>query len=141
MAGPLNITQVNRRNRLVQEVSPRFALGALWRMVVCLLGSFVHNAVAAEMPRYYGHATVADEHGVIAPWYTGLNGQCDFRVRIAAETLKRYPWKAGPDGVALPDYINNGRWSIAVDGTITPGKLTDWGNGLGLAAFAPIQAE
>ncbi len=47
---------------------------------------------AGVQSRYYGHAAAQDEHGVVAPWYRGLNGQCDFRVRIAAETLKRYPW-------------------------------------------------
>ena len=46
---------------------------------------------AVTQPRYYAHETRHDSQGVIAPWYQGLNGQCDLRVRIAAETLKRYP--------------------------------------------------
>ena len=37
---------------------------------------------ATNMARYYGHDAVVDEHGVISPWYQGLNGQCDYRVRI-----------------------------------------------------------
>ncbi|MCX6621115.1 MAG: hypothetical protein NTY38_08545 [Acidobacteria bacterium] len=44
---------------------------------------------ATTLRYYFGHAPVADKHGVIAPWYPGQNGQCDYRVRIAAETLKR----------------------------------------------------
>ena len=51
--------------------------------------------------RYYGHPKVEDRYGVIAPWYHGLNGQADFRVRIAAETLKRYPWVTG-DNLSSP---------------------------------------
>ncbi|HPD28900.1 MAG TPA: malectin domain-containing carbohydrate-binding protein [Phycisphaerae bacterium] len=67
---------------------------------------------------------------MIAPWYKGLNGQCDFRVRVAAETLKRYPWATNPKtGLPAPDYIYNGRWEIKPDGTIRPRKLEDWGNG------------
>ena len=51
-----------------------------------------HAAAATAKAHYYAHDAVLDSRGVIAPWYQGLNGQCDFRVRIAAETLKRYPW-------------------------------------------------
>src|SRR5512139_2216676 len=51
------------------------------------------NAGAAtNLPAYYAHPAVEDAHGVIAPWYRGLNGQLPCRVRIGAETLKRYPW-------------------------------------------------
>ena len=85
---------------------------------------------AGERTRYYAHAKVEDAEGVIAPWYRGLNGQCDFRVRIAAETLKRYPWATDPpSGSPAPHWVYNGRWSIADDGTITPGELREWGNG------------
>ena len=47
---------------------------------------------ATTLKKYYAHAAEQDQYGVIAPWYNGLNGQCDLRVRIAAETLKRYAW-------------------------------------------------
>ena len=49
-------------------------------------------AEAKPAKKYFAHPVVEDRYGVIAPWYRGQNGQCDFRVRIAAETLKRYPW-------------------------------------------------
>lgn len=51
----------------------------------------VSSGGPATPRRYYGHAVVEDSHGVIAPWYGGQNGPCDSRVRVAAETLKRYP--------------------------------------------------
>jgi hypothetical protein len=52
----------------------------------------LQSAHAAErMERYFAHPTVEDRNGVIAPWYTGQNGQFDYRVRIASETLRRYP--------------------------------------------------
>lgn len=80
--------------------------------------------------RFYGHEAVFDAHGVIAPWYTALNGQCDMRIRIAAETLKRYPWTTADKAVAAyPDYLFTSNWSIAADGTITPKHLGDWSNG------------
>ena len=47
---------------------------------------------AKPAKKYFAHPAVEDRYGVIAPWYHGQNGQVDFRVRIAAETLKRYPW-------------------------------------------------
>ncbi|MDB6124766.1 MAG: Di-glucose binding within endoplasmic reticulum, partial [Pedosphaera sp.] len=62
----------------------------LWIMFLSCL-SFSSDA-ATNQNRYYGHDAVWDKYGVIAPWYHGLNGQCDYRIRIAAETLKRYPW-------------------------------------------------
>jgi hypothetical protein len=95
--------------------------------IALLACSWVRAAYGADT--YFAHPIRQDRHGVIAPWYTGLNGQCDLRVRVAAETLKRYPWTEGKDGRQLPDYIYNGRWSIAEDGTITPGRLEAWGNG------------
>ena len=91
------------------------------------------TSVAIAQPtqaRYFAHDAVEDRHGVIAPWYKALNGQCDFRVRVAAETLKRYPWATNPKtGLPAPDYMYNGRWEIKPDGTIRPRKLEDWGNG------------
>ncbi len=90
-------------------------------------------AAAEEKPprRYFAHAAVEDRNGVIAPWYRGLNGQCDFRIRIAAETLKRYPWAEAPPAVMpAPDFVFNGQWGIQPDGTIVlKPKLNDWDNG------------
>lgn len=74
---------------------------------------------AQTLGKYFAHKTVEDQYGVIAPWYQGLNGQCDFRVRVAAETMKRYPWTdPDKDGVCLPTYLVNGRWNISPDGII-----------------------
>jgi hypothetical protein len=85
---------------------------------------------AAELPRYYAHEAVRDSYGVIAPWYRGLNGQCDFRVRIAAETLKRYPWTTRTNAIAeYPAYVFSGFWQISSNGVITPRDPGDWGNG------------
>ncbi len=86
---------------------------------------------ASQQTRYYGHATVEDEHGIIAPWYGGLNGQFDYRVRIAAETLKRYPWVTGARARAFigPEYLFNGTWRITEDGQISVPDLRDWDNG------------
>jgi hypothetical protein len=88
----------------------------------------------AEQPapqRYYAHDEVEDRFGVIAPWYQGQNGQCDLRVRIAAETLKRYPWVGADKSVTPgPHFVFNGHWSIAADGTITvPTEVADWHDG------------
>jgi hypothetical protein len=86
------------------------------------------EALAAQ--RYFAHEAVEDSHGVIAPWYKGLNGQLDYRARIAAETMKRYPWTVSPQtGFAAPDYVMNGHWSITADGTITSAEQLDWHNG------------
>ena len=85
---------------------------------------------ASTQKQYFGHDSVEDEYGVIAPWYTGQNGQYDLRVRIAAETMKRYPW-VGPDRVAVPapEYLYNGTWSIDSEGKITVVPEKDWANG------------
>ena len=99
-------------------------------LVVGILLMITSLPAATTKPRYYGHETVSDAHGVIAPWYRGLNGQCDWRVRIAAETLKRYPWTSVSNGVpAWPHYVFNGTWRIDTNGMITPAKLRDWDNG------------
>ncbi len=91
---------------------------------------FVQPALSAPEKRYYAYPPVEDRHGVIAPWYKGLNGQCDFRVRIAAETLKRYPWAdSGKAPFPAPGYMYNGHWRITPDGTIQIPPLSDWDNG------------
>ena len=65
---------------------------------------------------------------MIAPWYKAQNGQLDFRVRIAAETLKRYPWAAADKAVAAaPEYVYNGTWRIDHEGGITAPPLRNWG--------------
>ena len=85
---------------------------------------------ATVQPRYYAHEAVHDKHGVIAPWYRGLNGQCDYRVRIAAETLKRYPWTTRTNAIAeYPTYVFSGFWQISSNGVVTPLDPKDWGNG------------
>lgn len=87
-------------------------------------------AAAKVQNRYYARAPVHDKYRVIAPWYAGQNGQCDFRVRVAAETLKRYPWTGPPNAVAAaPHFVFSGRWQIAPDGRITPRPIDDWANG------------
>ncbi len=100
-----------------------------WILIVSLVAGPYATAATVQQ-RYYAHAAVHDKHGVIAPWFTGQNGQCDFRVRVAAETLKRYPWVAPPQAVsAAPHYVFNGHWTIDADGTITPVPIKDWNNG------------
>ena len=94
--------------------------------------TFAHfqAAAASAKPRYYGHEAVVDSHGVIAPWYQGLNGQCDLRVRIAAVTLKRYPWTTTNTAIsAYPDYVFSGHWQITSNGVIVPQTPSDWDNG------------
>ena len=86
-------------------------------------------SAATIKPRYYGHETVLDEHGVIAPWYRELNGQCDWRVRIAAETLKRYPWTTTNDAVAAGKSRLTKKLAQEVrECGIDPQKLEDWEN-------------
>ena len=99
-----------------------------WMVLASVAASLVSAASVQE--RYYGHAAVHDAHGVIAPWYRGLNGQCDLRVRIAAETLKRYPWTTATNAIAVyPHYVFTGHWKIADDGVITPLSTGEWNNG------------
>ena len=90
------------------------------------------SAIPAQqrLPRYYAHEAVADRHGVIAPWYRGQNGQLDLRVRIAAETLKRYPWVTGDAApTPAPHYVYSGAWRISEAGEITVPPISDWANG------------
>lgn len=104
---------------------------------ICLLGLVLALTnppppaqAATAQARYYAHPAEHDDSGVIAPWYRGLNGQCDFRIRIAAETLKRYPWTDTNHAVAAyPDYLFTSLWNIDPSGTITPKTPNDWSNG------------
>lgn len=111
-----------------RPLAPRLGYSSL---LITLLGfTWTPAAPAATMKRYYAHEAVEDRYGVIAPWYQGQNGQCDLRVRIAAETLKRYPWTdPSRAAAAAPEYVFNGWWNIAPDGIITIPPLEDWGNG------------
>jgi hypothetical protein len=68
---------------------------------------------------YFAHPAIEDQFGVIAPWYQELNGQFDLRVRISAETMKRFPWSGPWVGPRLPNYLIGGNWKIADDGTIS----------------------
>jgi len=100
-------------------------IGALW---LALVG--MNCQAATTQKRYYAHEAVEDRYGVIAPWYTGQNGQLDMRVRVAAETLKRYPWTDASKAVAaVPEYVFSGAWSITPEGAITIPKIDDWANG------------
>src|SRR6266852_7827693 len=92
-------------------------LGAL-----CLMGLLWPAVPRAATARkhYFAHDAVEDRNGVIAPWYKGQNGQFDLRVRIAAETMKRYPWVDKPRAVTPgPEYLFNGKWKISREGQIT----------------------
>ena len=90
----------------------------------------VSAPAATVQHRYYAHPAVHDQFGVIAPWYAGQNGQCDLRVRVAAETLKRYPWTTKADAASeAPHYVFSGHWQIAPDGAIKPLGINDWDNG------------
>lgn len=85
---------------------------------------------AKNQTHYYAHDAVLNRFGVIAPWYKQPNGQVDNRIRIAAETLKRYPWTTAETAVAVyPDYMFTSKWKIASDGTIMPVDPGDWMNG------------
>ena len=68
------------------------------RLILLTLLSAASVHAGTTLDFYFGHPAVADKNGVIAPWYTGQNGQFDYRVRIAAETLKRYPWASARKG-------------------------------------------
>ncbi|MCS7236636.1 MAG: glycoside hydrolase family 127 protein, partial [Thermoguttaceae bacterium] len=106
------------------------SISGAWALVVSNPWLLSPGIAATVQERYYAHAAVHDKYGVIAPWYQGQNGQLDFRVRIAAETLKRYPWVEPPAAVcAAPHYVFNGHWKIDPDGTITPVPIGDWDNG------------
>jgi hypothetical protein len=99
--------------------------------IVGLMTILAGYAVAATtLPFYFGHAPQMDKQGVIAPWYQGQNGQYDFRVRMAAETMKRYPWAtAERAAMPAPEYVYNGTWSIDYEGKITALPQNDWADG------------
>ena len=76
-------------------------------LLACTTWAWADDAKPAR--KYFAHPVVEDRYGVIAPWYRGQNGQCDFRVRIAEETLKRYPWtEPGKSAMPGPHFIFNG---------------------------------
>ncbi|MBI4581768.1 MAG: hypothetical protein HY718_18880 [Planctomycetes bacterium] len=90
----------------------------------------VSTRAATVQTHYYAHDAVEDEHGVIAPWYKGANGQFDERIRVAVETMKRYPRSpAGKAPKSLPEYIYSGAWKITPQGEITIPPIDDWANG------------
>ena len=120
------------------RISQRYCI---FRLLIILFTTTwgVGTYAATTQKHYFAHDTVEDKYGVIAPWYNELNGQCDFRVRVAAETLKRYPWTdPDTDVVGLPAYMVNGRWQVAANGDIKvipleqnvpDGPLQHWNNG------------
>ena len=113
-----------RSKRLIRPTEVLFSVMLLF----LFLGG--HATAATVQKRYFGHDAVQDQYGVIAPWYKGQNGQFDFRVRVAAETLKRYPWAKRDHAVmAAPEYVFNGQWNIDSDGRITIPHEKDWDDG------------
>lgn len=100
-----------------------------------LFGQAVHSA--EKLDRYFAHPAVEDSHGVIAPWYRGQNGQFDYRVRIAAETMRRYPWFTTKEAATTaPAYAYNNTWKISKDGVISTPEINNWygaGRGQGSA--------
>jgi hypothetical protein len=54
----------------------------------------------------------------------------DYRIRVAAETIKRYPWVSRDQDVApAPSYVYDGKWSVDYNGEITVLPETEWNNG------------
>ncbi len=106
------------------------------RSTISLIGLVVAFCIAGQVfaattqKRYFAHRAVEDKYGVIAPWYTGQDGQFDFRVRVAAETMKRYPWVGKDRAVSpAPDYVYDGKWHIDSNGKITVRPMNDWADG------------
>jgi hypothetical protein len=63
------------------------------------------SSISALQP-YYGRDTVADNYGAIAPWCQQPIRQCNFHIRIAAETIKHYPWATTKTAAAAcSDYL------------------------------------
>ncbi len=105
-------------------------------------------AQAQGAKKYFAHAAVEDRDGVIAPWYRGQNGQLDFRVRVAAETMKRYPWADKPMAVmAAPHFVFNSAWRVMPDGAIIIAPLANteadvWLNGdIGQRSVSTLLSE
>ena len=95
-----------------------------------LFALIADNRAADRLKRYYAQETVEDKYGVIAPWYHGQNGVVDYRVRVAAELLKRYPWADTSQSVmAGPHWVFNARVQMHDDGTIGVLPATDSMNG------------
>ena len=93
-----------RKELAMYRSSSRLFFAAMLFWPVCAAA-----ADAQPMKKYFAHPAVEDRDGVIAPWYQGQNGQCDFRARIAAETLKRYPWTDKSMAVmAAPYFVFSG---------------------------------
>lgn len=90
----------------------------------------ISAAHAAETKdKYFAHKTELDRNGVIAPWYHGQNGQFDYRVRIAAETFRRYEWVGPPKAIGIaPGYAFNNTWKITPEGKITLPDIGNWYN-------------
>lgn len=109
------------------RIKARF--GAIVLLPAAALLSFQAGHAAETLDRYYAHGTVEDQYGVIAPWYQGQNGQFDYRVRIASETLRRYPWVTKKKAVGIaPEYAFNNTWRISADGTISVREIENWTN-------------
>ncbi|MBN1443574.1 MAG: hypothetical protein JXA90_12765 [Planctomycetes bacterium] len=109
--------------------------------LIAVLAVLSSAALEGAEKRYYAHAVAEDDHGVIAPWYKGRNGQLDERLRFAVELYKRYPW-VDADGAVLaaPHIIYNTHWKIADDGTIAIPPTHPWMCGdLGQRALSIIQ--
>jgi hypothetical protein len=107
-------------------------------VLACAATNALHTAQAAQtQPHYFAHAAVEDQYGVIAPWYKGQNGQFDYRVRIASETLRRYAWVVPPKAPSIaPEYAFNNTWRITKEGVISVPPLSNWnsaGRGQGSA--------
>jgi hypothetical protein len=126
-----------------EATMPRF--GSILVGIILLAGTTrAHTEDAKPAKKYFAHQVVEDRYGVIAPWYKGQNGQCDFRVRISEETLKRYPWtKPGKSAIQGPHYIFNGVWTIKPDGAISIDyDLKDWDNGdVGQRSFGLLLSQ
>ena len=95
-----------------------------------LTGLAVPSMAATTQKHYFAHEAVTDRHGVIAPWYPGQNGLVDYRVRVAAEFLKRYPW-VGTDHAVMagPHWVFNARVDLEPTGKIAVLPATDTMNG------------
>ena len=97
-------------------------------LLICGFTGLSHAATTQQ--RYYAHEAVQDSHGVIAPWYRGQNGLVDYRVRVAAEFLKRYPWVSrNPSVMAGPHWVFNARVDLDRNGRISVLPATDGMNG------------
>ena len=113
-------------------------------ILLLAIGVFANAEDAKPVKKYFGHPVVEDRYGVVAPWYKGQNGQCDFRLRISEETLKRYPWtEPGKSAMQGPHYIFNGTWTIKPDGAISiDTNLKDWDNGdVGQRSFSLLLSQ